>query len=364
MTCNVLVWLLFTHILSCFACYGAVVLLVLRQGESETGPGGLHLPLPGGAACGPLPSPPFVAGTSFPGVRIPPGSWDNPGRRVRPAAGGSAWRGVALPRSVPLPSLGGQQSGRHWRRSGHGGRRPYTAPVRCRVPPTGMVRVPSLCAGAGSPACCGPRGSRRWGRGGARCAGSAASPPGRRGPYGGRGGVPSALGGVEGRRPRGLQARGGIGGERGGGARRGSPPPRPAGVACGPRPSPPSAPAHPPWVYAFSRGCWAAPGAGRGLVGRRWVSLPGGGGGGCQCALPPGARPGGSAGWGRGGFFAAVSSPAPPGLAPRRVASSASCPPCCIPGCCNCAAAHGGPINFISPAHSGIPTQKSTNDPI
>ena len=38
------------------------------------------------------------------------------------AGGGPVGRGVALPRSVPLPSLGRQQSGFHWRRSVHGGR--------------------------------------------------------------------------------------------------------------------------------------------------------------------------------------------------------------------------------------------------
>ena len=38
--------------------------------------------------------------------------------------GGHVGRGVALPRFVPLPSLGRQQSGCHWRRSVHGGRGP------------------------------------------------------------------------------------------------------------------------------------------------------------------------------------------------------------------------------------------------
>ena len=152
-----------------------------RVGGGEWGEGG-------GSRRGsppPSPDPPFVAGASPPGVRVRPGSWGSPGRHARPAAGGSAWRGggraasappspdewpgglvgqgVALPRSVPLPSLGGQQSGCHWRRSGHGGRGPHTAPVRVHVQPPGPVRVSSLCAGAGSPACCAPRGSRRWG---------------------------------------------------------------------------------------------------------------------------------------------------------------------------------------------------------
>ena len=40
------------------------------------------------------------------------------------AGGGPAGRGVALPRSVPLPSVGRQQSGCPWRRAAHGGRGP------------------------------------------------------------------------------------------------------------------------------------------------------------------------------------------------------------------------------------------------
>ena len=92
---------------------------------------------------------------------------------------------------------------------------------------------------------------------------------------------------------------GGVGGRGEGGSRRGPRLPCPAGVAGGPRPSPPSSPAHPPLVYMFSRGCWAAPGTGHGLAGRRWVSLAGGGGG-CQCTVPPGTRPGGHAGRGAG----------------------------------------------------------------
>ena len=40
------------------------------------------------------------------------------------AGGGLVGRGVALPRSVPLPSLGRQQSGCHWRRAVDGGRGP------------------------------------------------------------------------------------------------------------------------------------------------------------------------------------------------------------------------------------------------
>ena len=43
------------------------------------------------------------------------------GPPVCAARGGPVGRGVALPRSVPLPSLGRQQCGCHWRRSVHGG---------------------------------------------------------------------------------------------------------------------------------------------------------------------------------------------------------------------------------------------------
>ena len=71
---------------------------------------------------------------------------------------------------------------------------------------------------------------------------------------------------------------GGVGGREEGGPRRCSPPPCPGGVARSSRPCPPSSPAHPPWVHTFSRGCRAALGAGRGLVGRGRVSVAGGGG--------------------------------------------------------------------------------------
>ena len=49
------------------------------------------------------------------GCAVPPGC---------AAGAGPVGRGVALPHSVPLPSLGRQQSGRHWRCAVHGGRGP------------------------------------------------------------------------------------------------------------------------------------------------------------------------------------------------------------------------------------------------
>ena len=91
-----------------------------------------------GAACrggGGGPSPYLAWGCAPPvgrvrGVRVPGGGLGEGGGAacapcppfVRP--GGAVGRGVALPRSVPLPSLGRQQSGCHWRRSVHGGRGP------------------------------------------------------------------------------------------------------------------------------------------------------------------------------------------------------------------------------------------------
>ena len=48
-------------------------------------------------------------------------------------------RGVALPRSVTLPSLCGHQSGCHRRRSVHGGRGRHFALVRVRVPTPAVV---------------------------------------------------------------------------------------------------------------------------------------------------------------------------------------------------------------------------------
>ena len=72
------------------------------------------------------------------------------GRPLRWCSRGGKWGGgVALPRSVPLPSLGRQQSGCLWRHFGHGERGPHTAPVRARLLSPGAAPAASLCAGAG-----------------------------------------------------------------------------------------------------------------------------------------------------------------------------------------------------------------------
>ena len=130
----------------------------VRPGLSGAGRGG------GGAAC----------------VPPPPEAWP----------GGPEGRGVTLPRSVPLPSLGGHQSGCHRRRSVHGGRGLHAAPVRVRVLTPGVVRGAPLCAGAGPPACRGHCGSRHvaaWGR--VAYGLSGVPPPGAAASLGGGGGA-------------------------------------------------------------------------------------------------------------------------------------------------------------------------------
>ena len=146
--------------------------------------------------------------------------------------GGPVGRGVALPRSVPLPSLGRQQSGCRWRRFGHGGRGPHTTPVRARRRlwarpvwcPGALVRVrlrPAVLAGAGG-----------WGGG----AGLVPAPlSGAAAPPGGGGTILSASGGWEPASPRLAGRRGG-----GGGGRAAAPLPSLWGAARGSLPRPPS----------------------------------------------------------------------------------------------------------------------------
>ena len=105
---------------------------------------------------------------------------------VRP--GGPVRPGVALPRSVPLPSLGRRQSGCHWRRSGHGGVAPI--PLRfllARLLWARSLRRPGALARARLfPAV--PVGAGGWGGG----AGRAPAPLSGEG----RGDYPPCLGGV------------------------------------------------------------------------------------------------------------------------------------------------------------------------
>ena len=206
------------------------------------------VPLPGLGLCAPRGAGPW---RSCAGGRAGGGGGGGPcaAPPVR-AAGGPVGRGVALPRSVPLPSLGRQQSGCHWRRSGHGGRGPHTTPVCARPPSLGAICAASWRVGAGSLVPHGSCGSRRLGRGGGPCSGSSLQ-RGEEGPSllprGVGAGAPAACGPV-----------GGVGG----GSRRGLPAPP---LGSGPRfptLAPLLSPAHSPPACAFGRGCGAARGGG------------------------------------------------------------------------------------------------------
>ena len=202
--------------------------------------------------------------------------------------GGAVGRGVALPQSFPLPSLGRHQSGCPWRRSGHGGRGPHTAPVRARLLSPGAVRVAPWRVGAGSLSFSWflrGQAAGAWGRALLRppsraprsCRGEGRSSPL---PRGGWGPAPLWLAGRW----------GGVGGQGGGravapllslwGGRSGAP-----------YPAPLSLPAHSPEAYAFGRGCGAAPCAGCVLLP---AGQPGLGGGGRPVNPPSGGsdRPG------------------------------------------------------------------------
>ena len=161
----------------------------------------------------------------------------------RPSGGvarGPGGPGVVLPRSVPLPSLGGQHCGRHRRRSGHGGaapillrfvvvRRPRAWPARWSC---ALVRV---CLTAATPA-----GAGSGGCGGALRAGPAASPSRVSRSFLREGGRPLVRGGGRGSAPPWPAGRGGVGGRGEGGPRRCSLLLRPGGqpVAPGPVPLP------------------------------------------------------------------------------------------------------------------------------
>ena len=170
-----------------------------------------------------------------------------------------------------------------------GARPPYCS----GAPSPGLVRALLRRAGVGSPVGRDPRGSRRLGAlGRAVCRSSRITPPLRRGPFWGRGGVPSAPGGQS------PQAGGGSGGGGGGGGVPPPPPPRRAS-ACHPL-----SPACPSGVHSCRRGCRAAAGVRRGPVGRQLVSAAGGGGRGGGTPPP---------------WFAPPSSPGRPLKGPLRL---------------------------------------------
>ena len=184
------------------------------------------------------------------------------------AAGGSAGLGVALPQSVPLLSLGRQQSGCSGRRSGHGGRGPipFWFVLACCLQAR-SARRPGVLARVRLPVLV-PAGVGGWGVG----AGPApASLPGTAVLPGGGGITATASGG--GRGPTSQRLAGLLEGWADwGGLRRGSPPPSPEGAACSPLLSPPLiAGASLPGV-CVRLGPWSTSGA--------------------ECGLPPAGEPG------------------------------------------------------------------------
>ena len=179
------------------------------------------------------------------------------------AGGGPVGRGVALPRSVSLPSLGRQQSGCHWRFSVHGGAWP-PIPLRfvlVRLHWARSVRRRGALARAPlfSPV---PVGARGWGGG----AGRAPAPLSG----GGRGHHPPCLGGWGPGPPR-LAGRWGGGG---GGSRRGLPAPPLGGGPRYPILAPLVLSAHSPLACACGPGRRAAPRWG-GMRGSPWTAPPG-----------------------------------------------------------------------------------------
>ena len=215
-------------------------------GGGRSGPGS---PLPGLGLCAPLGAGPW---RSCAGARVGGGGGRAPCPPfVRP--GGPVGQGVALPRSVPLPPLGRQQIGCHWRRSGHRGRGPHTAQVRVRPPSLGAIYAAFWRIGADSLVPRGSCGTRQQGRGGGLCS---CSSLGR-----GEGGPSPLPRGGGGWCPRGLRANGG--GFGGGGV-----PPRPPCSPSGGRPAVPYP--GPPVVVG------AIPSSGRVRSGSR--GRPGGGG--------------------------------------------------------------------------------------
>ena len=177
--------------------------------------------------------------------------------------GGPVGRGVALPRSVPLPPLGRQQSGCHWRRSGHGGRGPHTTPVRARPPSLGAICAATWRVGAGLHVPRGSCGSRQLvGGGGGTCSGSSL----RRG-EGGRSPLPRRVGAGA------LAACGPLGGW-GGGLRCGLPAPPLGGSPRFPTLAPLLLSAHSPPACVFGRGRGAAPGGGA-TRSAPWTAPPG-----------------------------------------------------------------------------------------
>ena len=172
---------------------------------------------------------------------------------------GPVGRGVALPLSVPLPSLGRQQSGRHWRCAVHGGCGPPYHSGSCSPGFSGydLCGVPVRRRG---PAC-----SSR-----PPCEPAAGSHSGS--PLGPGGPIPPASGGG-GRGPRGWRAGGGAG--VGGGCRAAASLLSFRAAACGTPFSPSPCHRRAPFRRARAVGAEVPPQGGGGSRGGRWTAPPG-----------------------------------------------------------------------------------------
>ena len=179
--------------------------------------------------------------------------WGGGGRAPYPPfvwPGGPVGRGVALPRSVPLPSLGRQQSGCHWCRAVHGGRGPPNHSGSCSPAFSGCDLCGVLARWRGL--ACSPR--PLWGP----VAGAAGWVALRLLSWAGGETIPPASGGG-GWGPHGLRAGGGGGG---GGSRRGLPAPLLGGGLRYSVLAPLVSSAHSLPACACGRGRGAAPGWG------------------------------------------------------------------------------------------------------
>ena len=216
------------------------------------------VPLPGLGLCAPRGAGPWrscaggrARGGGGGSCAVPP---------VCAAGGGPVVRGVALPCSVPLPSLGRQQSGSHWPRSVHGGRGPPYHSGSCSPAFTGHDLCGVLARWRGL--ACSPR--FLW-EPAAGAGGRAALQLLSR--AGGGGTIAPASGGA-GRGPRGLRAGWGGGG---GGSRRGLPAPPLGGGPRFPTLAPLLSSAHSPPACVCGQGRGAAPGWG-GMRGGPWTA--------------------------------------------------------------------------------------------
>ena len=275
------------------------------SGGGGPGPRGLRAGGGGGGGRGSshgLPAPPLGGGPRYPmlaplvsSAHSPPACACGRGRGAAPGWGGVRGGPWTAPPGAPA-DLNPPSALPEWAVVTGGScraRPPYCSGAPpCAAPKRGAPVTPARwCGLALRPRP--PRGAGSWGRWGARCAGPAASPPPRRGPFWGRGGVPSAPGG-----PRAAPVAPKLGGGERGGGGVGGPPPRPVGrrpAICCLRRAPPG--------YTRAVGVAGRPRASGAVQPAANGSVRRGGGGGGGTPLP---------------WFAPPSSPGWPLIGPLR----------------------------------------------